>query len=162
MSFVKKLLSKKQPKTVEMSITSNWVAEPSYNFVDQYVVIDPKKLLINEEAFALCSKIPVAHAYSPNSEGWHACVQLDTRVMLPFLRALRQAPAEQIAPANMRTVSVINLDKDKRIYVLPNLADPKRALIHIMFEKGDGHTWPFYMTPEKRYAIVEQLKIHTR
>ena len=162
MSFFKKLLNRKQPKPIEKPTINNWVAEPSYNFVDQYVVIDPKKLLINEESFALCNKIPVAYDYSPNNTGWHACAQLDTRIMLPFLRTLRQMPAEQISSVAMRTVSVINLDKDKRIYVLPDFREQKSASIGVVFDKGDERAWPLYMTPEKRHAIVEQLKIHTR
>ena len=160
MSFLQNAFHKKTQKVTETTASPK-VSVPSYDFVKQYVLIDPKKLLANEECFALCKKIPVAYE-TKNSGGWNACVELHTQIMLPFLRTLRKADKELIAPAPTRTVSVIELSQGKYIYVLPNLTYSKSAEIHIVFDQGDENNWPFYMTPEKRRAVVEQIKIHTR
>lgn len=160
-SFLQNAFHKQTQKVTETKTTATpKISVPSYDFVEQYVLIDPKKLLANEEAFALCKKIPVAHE-TKDSGGWHICAQLHTSVMLPFIRSLRLTASEKIVPAKMRTVSVINLDRDKYIYVLPSITVPNAAEIHIIFDKGDENSWPFYMTPTIRKAVVEQVKIHT-
>lgn len=163
MSFLQNAFHKQTQKVTETKTTATpKISVPSYDFVEQYVLIDPKKLLANEEAFALCHKIPVVYENSQPKDDWHVGAQLHTKVMLPFIRALRAAKPEDIAPADTRTVSVIELAQGKYIYVLPRITMPKPAEIHIIFDKGDENSWPFYMTPTIRKAVVEQVKIHTR
>lgn len=144
------------------SVPSVKTPKNSYDFVSQYTLIDPKKLLANEEAFALCHKIPVVYENSQPKDAWHVGAQLHTKVMLPFIRALRAAKPEDIAPADTRTVSVIELAQGKYIYVLPRITMPKTAEMYIVFDNDNENAWPLYMTPEKRKAVVEQIKVHTR
>lgn len=162
MSFLQNAFHKQTQKVTETKTTATpKISVPSYDFVEQYVLIDPKKLLANEEAFALCKKIPVAYE-TKDSGGWHICAQLHTKVMLPFIRALRAAKPEDIAPADTRTVSVIELAQGKYIYVLPRITMPKTVEMYIVFDNDNENAWPFYMTPTIRKAVVEQVKIHTR
>lgn len=161
MNLLQKLTGKRT-KMPDIEKKANVVQPAKYSFVESYVIKDPKTMLVDYEAWALCQKMPVAYENSANSGGWMESAMLDTSVILPLLRALKKAPKEIIENPKMRTVSVVNIANDYRVYVLPNPSDSQSIIVDIKSDNNDEYGWLCYMTPEKRRAIVDQMKIHTR
>lgn len=139
------------------------VPRPKYDFVEQYTIIDPKRVLIDYGVFSLCGKIPVACEESAVSScGFRQCIELPTNLVFSFLMELKDAPAETIINPKMRTISMVHLTPDCMIFIKPNLQNPKMPTFYRINSKGPRQDWVLYVTPEKNRAIVEQLKIHTR
>ena len=177
MSFFKKIFNfKNKPaqetgtKTAEQ-VSAQATAKPVLpDFVERYTLVNPKTILGNENLWELCDKVPVAYEKEGNHSDMCECVQLHTSIMLPFMNALRQSPDTDIEPAHRRTVSIVNLNDGKKIYVLPILPICKRPEQCWMYFADDktGKTknfprgWSLNMTPQIRRALVEEIKVHTR
>jgi len=138
---------------------------PKYDFVEQYTIIDPKRVLNGGyELWLLCEKVPVVCEESKISPcGFRASIELPTKVILGFLGDLKNAPAEKIADPKKRLLSIVHLNEKNRVYIFPNLKEPKNPWFVV--ENSDDESakgWSLYTTPEKSRAIVEQLKMYTR
>lgn len=134
------------------------VAKPSYDFVEQYILMDPNLVLNDYEDFSDCEFIPVAHENANTGTAFKQCVKLKTNIVLPFLRSLKKANEEVRMSPTMRMVTIIKLNYGKDLYILPNLKDSKEPLIY----GPDKHTFPLYVTPEINRAFVEQYKKYIR
>ena len=111
--------------------------------------------------------MPVAFEQGQKKSGWVPSVQLDTSVMLPFVNALKASPNADIAPKEMRTVSIVHITDHIDIYVLPILPILKRDEKCWFYwvnskEKTKNNSfpknWMFYMTPEIRRALAAQMR----
>jgi len=135
---------------------------PKYDFVEQYTIVDPKRVLGNYEFWQMCETIPVICEESPEtSGGFRSGIQLPTNIVLGFLRLLNGMPAEKIADPKMRTISIIHLSKDQRVVIGPS-PDPFKQLSFLTPDSVEQGEWVLHVTPATNRAIVEQLKIHTR
>ena len=137
---------------------------PKYDFVEQYTVIDPKKVMNGGyNLWALCEKVPVVCEESPvTSCGFRECVMLPTNIVMGFLQTLEAAKSETIAEPKMRTISIVHLSKNYRVVIGPNFESPKNPIFWLVANDAPKKDWILHVTPEKNRAIVEQLKIHTR
>ena len=129
---------------------------PKCNFIKQYTLVNPRKMLLDYNLFALCENMPVKYE-SENGDGWSQSVSLPTQVFLGYLNALERAPDRIANDPKMRTVSVVNLKNNRQLFILPNLRTPKKPVY--AYEPG---TLGFDVTPEINRAIVEQIKMFTR
>ena len=131
-------------------------------FVEKYVLIQPKKLLIDYSMFVGHKTIPVAYEQSTNT-GWNKCVQLpNEKPIRIFLKHLRDTDPEMVNAEKMRTISIIKIDNNKDMYIFPDLKGKKQYEMFVHFKKRDKYSWAHYVTPEINRAIVEQIKLHTR
>jgi hypothetical protein len=132
--------------------------------VERYTIINPKRVLANYNLFSDCKTIPVAIETDDAKNGFVECVKLPTNIVLRFLRALGDMPAEKIIDSKMRTMSIVYLSNTQRVVVFPNFDSPKEPHIWPVDSPSGSHAhdWLFDITPEKNRAIVEQMKIHTR
>ena len=135
---------------------------PKYDFVEQYTVIDPKRVLNGGyELFYGCNMIPVACEESKTSAcGFNRAIMLPRNIIAGFLDALKQAPAETIDNPKMRTISIVHLSDNQRVVIGPRIDKPGTVIVWTVDSKK--HDWLFDITPEKNRAIVEAMKIHTR
>lgn len=173
MSFFKKITNKlakqEQTNTVQPVLKEENKKAQTFDFVEEYTLANPKKLIVDVNAWALCKKVPVACENGIEKSGWHKCVELNTSVMLPFINALNASSNEDIAPKAMRTISVVHITKDVDIYILPilpickreekcwfNWVDNTRQNPNHSFPRG----WFFHMTPDIRKAIAAQVKVY--
>ena len=136
---------------------------PKYSFVEQYTIVDPKKVMNGGyRMWQLCKTVPVVcEESSVSSCGFLSGIEMPTDIVLGFLNALEKAPAETIVDPKMRTLSIIHLSKDQRVVVGPDLKNSKTPIFWAPDSKGKGD-WVMYVTPEKNRAIVDALKLHTR
>ncbi len=165
MNIFKKLFKKTPAPITETQ------KEESFDFVERYTLIDPKKVFINPEMWELCKKVPLACENENGDFGFEPCAFLDTSVMLPFVGTLKASPVEDTEPKSARTVSVVRVNEDVSIYVLPVLpickAEEKYWLYWVndkkptrgnSFPKG----WSFHMTPQINRALAAQMKSYAR
>ena len=131
-NFFETLFNKK-PTNVESK--SEVVVAPKYDFVKQYVLADPRNIMIDYSLWSSCPTVPVAHESDEKGTGFCKCVELPTKVFLGYLAALKKAPAEIRKNPKMRTISVIKLDEDKRMYVIPDLKDAEKPFLLIYLKK---------------------------
>lgn len=87
MNIFKKLF-KKTPVTTEEK-TQQIKKEESFDFVERYTLLDPKKVFIDSEMWELCKKVPLACENENGDFGFEPCAFLDTSVMLPFVSTLK-------------------------------------------------------------------------
>ncbi len=88
------------------------------DFCTEYVIADPKKLLINTDIVYSLPKIPVA-IEGENNSGWLSSIMMpnDVRDYLYALKNLKpELRQEQIA----RTIVSYKLDDNTEIFLLPN------------------------------------------
>ena len=149
-------LIKKKNKQKSSGTTLHGLPSPKYDFVKQYTLVNPRKMLLDYNLFSWCENIPVKYE-SENSSGWSHCVSLPTQVFLGYLNALERAPDRIANDPKSRTISVVSLKNDRFLFILPNLKSPKKPIY--AYEQG---TLAFDVTPEINRAIVEQVKMFTR
>ncbi len=177
MSFLKNLFKKKSKQQPIKKADTKPVLP---DFVERYTLVNPKNILGGPELWALSPEMPIPYENDKNTSGRMECAKLHTSVMLPFMRDLKRTPNEFIEPGHMRTVSVVHLNNGLHIYVLPVLPMTQMAKISKNGHKpscyvalaDDNDTnckrledkpgWSFFMNPEIRKAIVEEIKLHTR
>ena len=140
------------------------IPRPKYDFVEQYTVIDPKKVLNGGyELWQFCDNVPVAceeGGVSPT--GFIQCKMLPTKIMMGFLCELYKKPAKEIIDPKKRTISIVHISKDHRIVIGPNFESPKAPVFWLVAEDAAKKDWILHVSPEKNRAIVDALKIHTR
>ena len=160
-----KLFHKKQ-KAAPQAEKPTYVAlpRPKYDFVEQYTIVDPKRVLNGGyNLWSLCEKVPVVCEESKVSPcGFHSCIELPTNIVMGFLQTLEAAKPETIAEPKMRTISIVKISDNHRIVIGPNFESPKTPVFWVVVEDAPKKDWILHMTPEKNRAIVDALKIHTR
>ena len=162
---IKNLLKSKQPEqTKTQEEKTSFIPKSKYDFVEQYVVVDPNNLLhIGYEAWYFCNKTPVA--YDNNGQGGFVeTIELPTEWAQSFLAGLKTRNEEVRNDPKQRLISVINLKDNHKIYLVPHL-DEKRGSVLIRENDTDKKRkldWVLYVTPEINRAIVEQMKIRSR
>lgn len=129
------------------------------NFVKQYTLVDPKKLMINYELFFNRNRIPVAYEERSRKEAFHSTILLPASVFAKYLVDLYNAPSEITDDPKMRTISIITLNNGQKMYMIPDLQTQKDPTLYLNL-----HDLPmaFNVTPEINRAIAEQWKIYTR
>jgi len=127
--------------------------------VEQYTVVDPKRVMTDYSLFEYCANVPVACEDGAKSGGLINCHMLPTTAVMGFLKALQRMPTEKIADPKMRTIAIVHLAQNRRVVIGPSLRTPKTPVICPV---DDDKDWFLYVTPEKNRAMVEQLKLHTR
>ena len=171
MKLFEKLSKKHHPEPQKIEVKQHPVDTVKYDFVERYTLVNPKNIFANHEAWALCDNMPVAYENSQEKSCWNKCVKLNTSIMLPFIRACKASPNEDLVPEKNRTVSIVHVNKDIDIYVVPMLpmlksdldcwlfwVNRKQRTKDNQFPKG----WSFYMTPDIRKALANEIKVHTR
>ncbi len=140
------------------------VAKPKYDFVEQYTIVDPKKVFYGGyDSWVGCENIPVVceeHYKTPNGVGYYA--ELPAKIVMGFLMELQRKSAAEIENPKMRTLSIIHISKHHRVIIGPNFYSPKFPVFWVITDDADRKDWVFYVTPEINRAIVDALKIHTR
>ena len=128
-------------------------------FVKQYTLVDPKALMIDYTLFFGRKYIPVAYEEHSRKEAFHSTVMLPTSMFAQYLTDLNDAPADVSAIAKNRTISIITLNNEQKIYMIPDLIGNEK--VNTYYTK---HELPmaFNVTPEINRAIIEQYKIYTR
>lgn len=136
--------------------------EEKFDFVEQYTLINPKLLLNGSYSlWSLCKNVPVAYESKSTEKGsgWTQCVELPThKPIMEFLYQLEHADAEIVKQPKNRTISIINFEKGKRMFIVPDLKQPKNPVFIVDFESGDERAWFLHVTPQINRAIVKQLK----
>lgn len=136
------------------------IPKPQYDFVQQYTLVDPKKLKNGYDKWA--GRCFVLVAYEQNKY-LITRVKMDTKIVYPFLVALKNAPREISEKPENRTVSVINMKHGARAYVFPNL-DETNKNYDIVFSnsKKCRQDLPLscFISPEINMAIMAQIKIY--
>ena len=136
------------------------VQRPRYSFVEQYTIIDPKRVMNGGyDLWSWCRSIPVACEDGMKSTGFVNCKQIPTQIVWNFLKTLEKTPSEQIVDPKMRTLTIVNLSSDHRVVILPNFESPKNPYL---WPVDDDKDWILYVSPDKNRAIVDAIKIHTR
>ncbi len=166
--FFEKLFKKKQqnvstePKGDET--TRPVLPRPKYDFVEQYTIIDPKKVLNGGyRMWELCEKVPVVCEESEVSPcGFRSCIELPTNIVMGFLCTLEAAESKTIEDPKMRTLSIVHMSDNHRIVIGPNFESPKTPVFWLVAEDAPKKDWILHVTPEKNRALVDALKIHTR
>ena len=159
--FVYRLFKTKVQPVSEQEQNKDSKTKP--DFIKQYTLFDPKKVMVTYSAFSNCSTIPVAYESNVFKGIFAQCFQMPNQEpFVNYLKQLSNAKPEVAASHKKRTISVIELDKDKNIFILPNLEHKKTLSIVVSFKDGNTESWPLFMTPEINRAIVEQLKFYTR
>ena len=152
--------SKKTEYKINKAKTDKKIPKPQYDFVQQYTLIDPKKLKNGYDKWA--GRCFVLVAYEKNKY-LITRVKMDTKIIYPFLMALKNAPREISARPENRTVSVIDLKHGAKAYVFPNL-DETNKNYDIVFSNSKKccQDLPLscFITPEINMAIMAQLKIY--
>ncbi len=153
-------LCKKTEYKINKAKTDKKIPKPQYDFVQQYTLIDPKKLKNGYDKWA--GRCFVLVAYEKNKY-LITRVKMDTKIIYPFLMALKNAPREISARPENRTVSVIDLKHGAKAYVFPNL-DETNKNYDIVFSNSKKccQDLPLscFITPEINMAIMAQLKIY--
>ena len=140
-----------------MTQESGSLPQPTSPLVQQYTLVPPKQLFINYDLFQYCKEVPVWYEKEDETDFHSTSLLLPTDVVLSYLNALKYASDEVVQNPLNRTISVIQLLNDEKLYILPNLKSPKNPIS--VCEQG---ALGLFTTPEINRAIVEQLKMHTR
>ena len=140
------------------------IPRPKYDFVEQYTVIDPKKVFNGGYSlWQLCENVPVACEESEVSPtGFIRCKMLPTNIVMGFLMELQRRPSEQIADPKMRTISIVHISKNHSFVIGPNFESPKAPVFWLVADDAAKKEWILHVTPEKNRALIDALKIHTR
>ena len=157
LKLIKKRLSEKQNQPAVMQ-------KSQYDFVERYVLADPKNVFPDYSLFDECKEIPVAYenAESQTSVFKH-CVRLPNKT--PFsdlLYKLKISDSKAITNPIYRTIAIVNIAPGKRIFILPDVKRINNPICVVDFGDDDTDNWVFYMTPTINHAVVEQAKMFTR
>ena len=140
--------------------------KPEYDFVDQYVLVDPRNVLIDYSAFIMCNKIPVAcETVESKTSTFKNCVHLPNQPEFAnYLASLTAADKKLIKNPIYRTISVVNLAPEKHVYILPDIKNIKNPIFSVVFfdEPEKEKDWFLYMTPVLNRASVAAAKTYTR
>lgn len=143
------------------------------NTVEKYVIYGRDDVLTNK-SFATSPEISVPYA---DSESWYTKkIKLPTTQFLPYLRSLEKS--EHKDEPYFRTIHIINLQNDKKIYVIPNLESKQKPKIliadktyefpnHKTMTQKPGptnveNTLFYNISPEINRILVDVIKTYTR
>ena len=143
------------------------------NTVEKYVIYGRDDVLTNK-SLAISPKISVPYA---DSESWYTKkIKLPTTQFLPYLRSLELS--EKKHEPFYRTIHIINLPNNKKIYVIPNLESKNNPDIIIADKKftfpnhktttqkpgpaNVENTLFYNISPEINRALVDVIKTYTR
>ena len=151
-----------QGDTMSEMNTNIWpqIPKSQHSCVTQYVVSDPNNVKNGGYKFwAGCKYTPVAYDNQDVSGGYRKAINLPSFWVQPFLATLKKSNPDVRKDPMQRLISVIKLNEDYKLYVIPDLTGKYRYII-----AGDtpARDWLYYMTPAIRTAIVEQMKIRSR
>jgi len=158
-NFLKNIF--KKPETKSEPVKEQHSVQPEkFDFVEEYTLFDPKRVMTNYDVFMFCNSIPVAYEENHNQHGGFAnCVMLETKLFLPFLQGLSNAPQEISQKPEMRTISIINLSNTLKMYVIPNINQPDSVFISVRDKGQDAKSgWSLHVTPQINRAIAQQIK----
>lgn len=140
--------------------------KPKYEFIDQYILADPKNVLINYSAFNMCGKIPVAcETVESKTSTFKNCVHLPNQPeFTDYLTSLTTADKKLIKNPLYRTIYVVNLAQKKQMFILPDIKNIKNPIFSVVFsdEPEKEKDWFLYMTPTLNRAVIEAVKTYTR
>ena len=163
---IKNAFTKEAPTTEKEEVKThvvNRIPKSQYSIVEQYIIADPNNLMHGGyELWSFCEFTPVAYE-EKESSGWLLAVQLPSRWVQPFLKQLKQSAPEIRKDPTQRLISVIHLNDDHKLYIVPNLKEKRGSVLlgeHIDAKRKND--WMYYVTPEINRAIVEQAKIRSR
>lgn len=156
---------RRQSRVAEFEIkkvekTGKKIPKPKYEFVQQYTLIDPKKVRSGYNKWA--GRCFVFVAYEQNKY-LITCVKMDAEIVFPFLMALKNAPRKISEKPQNRTVSVINMKHGAKAYLFPNLSNENKNYDIVFSTAGNGsQELPLscFTTPEINLAIAAQAKIY--
>lgn len=159
MNLFNKISNKKetseQPKQIKKPIP-----QPGYDFIEQYTLVNPKNVFMDYNLWSMCKTLPVAIEGQESNTGFAQCVQLETKVLLPFIQNLKNAPAEISKKPEMRTISIVNMKHGAKAYIFPNLEKEQVYIFTDLTEKQKKLPLSCFVTPEINRAIVAQSKIY--
>ena len=135
---------------------TNNLPDTKHDVIKQYTLTNPHKMLLDYNVFSWCENMPVKYE-TERGNGWTPCVMLPTQVFLGYLNALERAPERIVSNPKFRTVFVVNLKNDRKLFILPNLRSPKQPVY--AYEPGE---LAFHVTPEINRAIAAAVKTYTR
>ena len=153
--------------------------EKEYDFVEKYVLIDPKQVMAQYNLWSSSKMVPVAYERQQDSVSmFHECVLLPTKHFMGYLEELRKTPYEITSNPLTRTIYIVHLNNDNTMYIVPNLQNkahptiimnntvyqfPKVIHSGAKFGKSDIKTTLFYnMTPEIRRILIQTKKQLTK
>ena len=155
-NFFSKLFKKNSKKPVVNT-------KPTCAFVDQYTIVVPSTVMANYSLWSTSKNTPVAYENIPvtyennkHNSCYYDCVLLPTKAFMIFCVKYNKASAEIKNDIKMRTVSVVKLKNNDKLYIFPNPEKPKDPMFFV------SKILPFNVTPEINRVIVEQMKIYTR
>ena len=109
------------------------------------------------ELFSLSNDVPVAvESKGASLTGVYDSVPLPVRHFLPYIRDLKNSPDEVVANPTKRTVFVVELLNNEKMYIFPNLQQPTKPCVTVT------NTVAFNVTPAINIAITKALKTFTR
>ena len=133
--------------------------EKEYDFVEKYVLIDPKQVMAQYNLWSSSKMVPVAYERQQDSVSmFHECVLLPTKQFMGYLEELRKTPYEITSNPLARTVYIVHLNNNNTMYIYPNLKDIKTPWV--AFDKRK--TWGFDVNQKINRATSECLKQYTR
>ena len=133
--------------------------EKEYDFVEKYVLIDPKQVMAQYNLWSSSKMVPVAYERQRDSISmFNECVLLPTKHFMGYLEELRKTPYEITNSPLARTVYIVHLNNNNTMYIYPNLKDIKTPWVAF-----DNRKTGFFDVNQKIYrATCECLKQYTR
>ena len=159
--FFDKFANQDQKKSNSVAQQKPVISQPEseYDFVEKYVLIDPKQVMTQYNLWSSCKQVPVAYENKQDSISmFYECVLLLTDPFMGYLEDLRKAPYEITSNPLTRTVYLVHLNNNNTMYIYPNLQELKTPYIALASKK----TLVFDVNPKINRAIVECLKKYTR
>ncbi|MBQ7408950.1 MAG: hypothetical protein IJV03_00095 [Alphaproteobacteria bacterium] len=133
--------------------------EKEYDFVEKYVLIDPKQVMAQYNLWSSSKMVPVAYERQRDSISmFNECVLLPTKHFMGYLEELRKTPYEITNSPLARTVYIVHLNNNNTMYIYPNLKDIKTPWVAFDNRK----TWFFDVNQKINRATCECLKQYTR
>lgn len=133
--------------------------EKEFDFVEKYVLIDPKQVMAQYNLWSSSKMVPVAYERQRDSISmFNECVLLPTKHFMNYLEELRKTPYEITNSPLARTIYIVHLNNNNTMYIYPNLKDIKTPWIAFDNRKTLG----FDVNQKINRATSECLKQYTR
>ena len=133
--------------------------EKEFDFVEKYVLIDPKQVMAQYKLWSSSKMVPVAYERQRDSVSmFNECVLLPTKHFMEYLEELRTTPYEITSSPLTRTIYIVHMNNNNTMYIYPNLKDIKTPWVAFDNRK----TWFFDVNQKINRATCECLKQYTR
>ena len=127
------------------------------NLIERYTVAEPANERIDYTKMLSCETLPVFYSNEYSHDCMHyKWTQMPTRIVFPFLRDLYKLPLNVVTGNKKRTIHIINLNNNKKLYILPNLENVEEP--KMIYDKDIA----FNVSPEINKAIVQAKQFYTR